>query len=160
MGSELAASFDEAFFDYPGAWSADWTHTRDYVDAAAKVLDGINADAWTKNLKEAIWSRDAERRDALCKQAREHRVDPLPAGYEKCPVAAVTTYLRNNWRYMHFADNKAQGLPIGIGVSARAEAQVPHNGPILRGWRLARGQPRIEGHAPRHHLRRPMGAVL
>jgi hypothetical protein len=122
MGSELASSFDEAFFDYPGCWSADWTHTREYVDAAAKVLEEIDAESWATQLKEAIWSRDAQRREELCEQARCHRVAQLPAvGYEKCPVSALTTYLRNNWRYMHFADKKAQGLPI---VSARAEAQV------------------------------------
>ena len=136
MGSELASSFDEAFFDYPGSWSADWTHTRDYVDNAAQFLEGIDAGAWTQQLKDSIWARDVRHRNELCHEAKKHRMETLPAKFrlhparlrrsrgpkfEKCPVAAVTTYLHNNWQYMHFAEKKAQSLPI---VSARAEAQV------------------------------------
>ena len=159
MGSELAASFDEAFFDYAGSWSADWTHTRDYVAAAAKVLQDIDASAWAADLKDAIWTRDENRRDDLCALAHKHRVAELPPGLEKCPVAAVNTYLRNNWRYMHFADKRAQGLPI---VSARAEAQVRDRTKdrycVAGAWHAAK--PRVQGHPPRHHLRWPMGSFL
>lgn len=45
----------------------------------------------------------------------------MPATVDKCPVAALATYLSNNWKHMRHAKTKAAGLPI---VSARAEAQV------------------------------------
>jgi len=123
MGSELAAAFDEAFFDYPGSfWNADWKHSCDYVEAVRKVLsqrfDGLG---WAAAMKTAIWNRDLVQRDVLLAQARAHRVKVLPRELEKCPVAALQTYLTNNWKHMRFAELKALGLPF---VSARAEAQV------------------------------------
>jgi hypothetical protein len=123
MGSELAAAFDEAFHDYPGSfWNADWKHSCDYVEAVRKVLsqrfDGL---AWATAMKAAIWNRDLAQRDVLLAQARAHRVKVLPRELEKCPVAALQTYLTNNWKHMRFAELKALGLPF---VSARAEAQV------------------------------------
>jgi len=50
MGSELAAAFDEAFFDYPGSfWNADWKHTCDYVENARKMLDpSFDGLAWAE----------------------------------------------------------------------------------------------------------------
>lgn len=45
MGSELAASFDEAFFDYPGSfWSADWKHMR-FAELKAMGLPFVSARA-------------------------------------------------------------------------------------------------------------------
>jgi len=40
MGSELAAAFDEAFFDYPGSfWNADWwTHALRRAQGARSAL--------------------------------------------------------------------------------------------------------------------------
>ena len=123
MGSELAAAFEEAFFDYPGSfWNADWKHSCDYVEAARKVLskrfDGLG---WAAAIKDAIWNRDQAQRDLLLAQARAHRVKILPRELDKCPVAALQTYLTNNWKHMRFTELKALGLPF---VSARAEAQV------------------------------------
>jgi hypothetical protein len=123
MGSELASSFEEAFFDYPGSfWNADWKHSCDYVEAARKVLsqrfDGL---AWAKAMRDAIWNRNEGQRDELLGQARVHRAKVLPRGLDKCPVAALKTYLSNNWKHMRFAELKALGLPF---VSARAESQV------------------------------------
>ncbi len=123
MGSELATSFEEAFFDYPGSfWNADWKHSCDYVEAARKVLsrrfDGL---AWAKAMRDAIWNRDEIKRDELLAQARAHRVKVLPRELDKCPVAVLETYLTNNWKHMRFAELKALGLPF---VSARAECQV------------------------------------
>ena len=123
MGSELAAAFDEAFFDYPGSfWNADWKHSCDYVEAVRKVLskrfDGLG---WATSIKDAIWNRDQAQRDVLLAQARAHRVKVLPRELDKCPVATLQTYLTNNWKHMRFAELKALGLPF---VSARAEAQV------------------------------------
>jgi hypothetical protein len=123
MGSELASSFEEAFFDYPGSWwNADWKHTCDYVEAVRKVLSRrFDGPAWAKAMKDAIWNRDVAQRDALLAQARRHRVKVLPRELEKCPVAALRTYLANNEKHMRFAELKALGLPF---VSARAESQV------------------------------------
>ncbi|MFC1611531.1 hypothetical protein ACFL6C_11280 [Myxococcota bacterium] len=121
MGSGLAASFEEAFVGYSANWSADWKHTRDYVETAGKVLMDLDVDAWCKAMKSAIWARDAVRRNELLAEAEEHRFKQLPAQYEKCPVHALTTYLKNNWKHMLFAERKQEGLPL---VSARAESQV------------------------------------
>lgn len=123
MGSELASAFDEAFFDYPGSfWSADWRHTSDYVMAAAKVLSKrFDSLAWATAMKRAIWERDRAHCAVLLAQARVHRVKHLPRELDKCPVAALETYLDNNCKHMRFAELKAMGLPF---VSARAEAQV------------------------------------
>jgi hypothetical protein len=123
MGSELAAAFDEAFFDYPGSfWSADWRHTSDYVMAAAKVLSQrFDGGGWATAIKQAIWHRDRALCTALLAQARLHRLKHLPRDLDKCPVAALETYLDNNWKHMRFAELKSMGLPF---VSARAEAQV------------------------------------
>lgn len=72
-------------------------------------------------MKEALWQRNRKWADALVAQAKQHRMKRLPSHLEKCPVAALETYVDNNWRYFRFAQLKAAGLPM---VSARAEAQV------------------------------------
>jgi len=73
-------------------------------------------------MNDAIWNRDLAQRDVLLAQARLHRVKVLPRKLEKCPVAALQTYLTNNWKHLRrFVELKALGLPF---VSARAEAQV------------------------------------
>jgi len=77
MGSELAAAFDEAFFDYPGSfWNADWKHSCDYVEAVRKVLskrfDGLG---WAAAIKDAIWNRDQAQRDVLLAQVRVRTKD-------------------------------------------------------------------------------------
>ncbi len=81
-------------------------------------FDGL---AWATAMKDAIWNRDLPQRDVLLAEARAHRVKDLPRALEKCPVAALQTYLTNNWKHMRFVELKALGLPF---VSARAEAQV------------------------------------
>lgn len=145
MGSELAAAFGEAFFDYPGSfWSADWKHTSDYVMAAAKVLSRrFDSLAWTTGMKRAIWDRNRTRCTALLAQARLHRVKHLPRELDKCPVTALETYLQNNWKHMRFAELKAMGLPF---VSARAEAQVrvrtKDRFSVAGAWRLQNVEPK------------------
>jgi hypothetical protein len=121
MGSELASSFDDAFVGYRHQWSADWEHTKGYVEGAAKVLRGLDVEAWVKAVKDALWQRNRKRADVLVAQAKQHRMKRLPSHLEKCPVAALETYVDNNWRYFRFAQFKKAGLPT---VSARAEAQV------------------------------------
>ena len=121
MGSELASSFDEAFTGYTRQWSADWHHTHGYVNGASKVLRNLDTEAWQKATEDALWRRDRPRVDELVADARQHRLKRLPVHLEKCPVAALETYVSNNWRYFRFAEFKQAGLPT---VSARAEAQV------------------------------------
>jgi hypothetical protein len=121
MGSGLARAFEEAFHAYNPFWEADRKHTWDYVKNASKVLTGLDVTEWVNQMWEAIWERAVKRRDELIGQAYAHRVDSLPDEYEKCPVKAMETYLRNNWRHMWFKAMESQGLPI---VSARAESQV------------------------------------
>jgi len=145
MGSELATSFDEAFFDYPGSfWCADWKHTSDYVTAAYKVLSKrFDGQTWATTMKQAIWTRDRDECSTLLAQARVHRVKKLPRELEKCPVAALRTYLDNNWKHMRFAELKALGLPF---VSARAEAQVrvrtKDRFSVAGAWRLQNVEPK------------------
>jgi hypothetical protein len=121
LGSELPQAFDEAFVGYHAFYSADWQHVRKYVQEAAAVLTGLDAARWERQLRDAIWHRDQRRRDQLLQRAQRHRVAQLPAHLERCPLAALTTYLRNNWRYLQAAQLKALGVDF---VSARAEAQV------------------------------------
>jgi hypothetical protein len=121
LGSELPQAFGEAFHDYPGFYSGDWQHTREYVRKAASVLCGIDAAQWQKNMKAALWNRQAPRCNLLLEQARPHRVQPLPADFTKCPLAALATYVHNNWDHLRARDLKRRGLEY---VSARAEAQV------------------------------------
>lgn len=144
MGSGLAPAFGEAFHAYPGSfWAADWTHTRGYVDAVPKVLQRTNGARWADAMKQAIWDRDQDRRDQLLRRARARRVAELPTELEKCPVAAATSYLTNNWAHLRFAELKAQELPI---VSARAEAQVrdrtKHRFRVAGAWRLENVEPK------------------
>jgi hypothetical protein len=84
----------------------------------SRRFDGLD---WAKAMRDAIWNRDQAQRDELLAQARTHRVKVLPRELSKCPVAALQTYLTNNWTHMRFAELKALGLPF---VSARAESQV------------------------------------
>lgn len=121
MGSELATAFGEAFVGYEHHWSADWTHTKDYVDKAKRVLKLKDPDRWAEQMCDAIWDRDERQRDRLLDTAERVRAKRLPAGFEKCPVKALRTYLRNNWGHMEFGRLKRDGLPY---VSARAESQV------------------------------------
>lgn len=121
LGSRLPQAFDEAFIDYTSWYSGDWKHTSDYVQNAAGVLEGVDASQWEKRMKDALWDRNAQRRDELLAQAREHRVAALPAESERCPVKALDTYVHNNWKYLQAARLKRMDLDF---VSARAEAQV------------------------------------
>jgi len=121
MGSELASSFDDAFVGYRHQWSADWHHSQGYVEEAAKVVRTLDVEAWRRAMKDALWRRDRRWADELVAQAKRHRMKRLPSHLDKCPVAALKTYLSNNWRYFRFAQFKEAGLPT---VSARAEAQV------------------------------------
>lgn len=123
MGSELAVSFDEAFVgrDPAAIYSADWKHTADYVAKAGALLEGPHPDRWIKSMKGALWNRQRKKADKLIAQARERRVAELPAHLEKCPVAALATYVNNNWTRLNAKEFKQKGLDY---VSARAESQV------------------------------------
>ena len=121
LGSSLPASFDEAFCGYNATYSADWKHVRNYVDGAAAVLEGIDADTWHKAMRDAVWNHDKGQRDALLAQAHTHRVSDLPEDLHGCPVHALDSYVCNNWHRMRSARFKAMGVDY---VSARAEAQV------------------------------------
>jgi hypothetical protein len=121
MGSELAPALLKAFPDRKCLWLADWDHTHTYVKNAAKVLTGLDVAAWQEETTDAIWKRDVGSKDYLLTRAFQFRLPELPPGFDKCPVDALQTYLRNNWPHMQHRFAKANGLPI---VSARAECQV------------------------------------
>lgn len=124
LGSSLPESFDEAFVGHRSMYSGDWTHARGYVEGAAAVLEaseGFEPPRWKQQMLDAIWTRDERRRDELLRQAAEHRVAELPGSVERCPVAALDSYVTNNWHRMNAAKLKAMGLDF---VSARAESQV------------------------------------
>ncbi len=121
MGSELAPALLAAFPERSRFWLADWTHTRDYVKNAAKMLTGMDAEVWQQNMTDAIWRQDTGSRDHYLTLAFQHRISALPPGFEKCPLNALQTYLRNNWKHMQHRFAQANKLPI---VSARAECQV------------------------------------
>jgi hypothetical protein len=122
MGSSLPAAFKEAFVGYDAFYSADWKHVCDYVRGAAAVLGGgVDNGSWAKEMRDAIWKRDMQRRDELLKKARRHRMRRLPEYLDKCPVKALATYLTNNWMNMQAARLKELGVDY---VSARAESQV------------------------------------
>mgnify|MGYP001765981241 CR=1 FL=1 len=121
LGSQLPESFDEAFVGHRAIYSGDWKHARNYVEGAKAVLTGTEVDRWQRDMLDAVWGRDQGRRDALLAEAKKRRVEVLPAHLERCPVQALTSYLRNNWERMHAAQFKAMGVDF---VSARAEAQV------------------------------------
>jgi hypothetical protein len=121
LGSNLPASFDEAFVGYTSRYSGDWKHVCNYVDACAAVLDGLDTQSWNRQMRDAIWSRDQARRDALLSEAAKHRVEPLPAELSGCPVHALQSYVCTNWHRMNSAEFKEMGVDY---VSARAEAQV------------------------------------
>jgi hypothetical protein len=123
MGSSLPAAFKEAFVGQDDAfYSTDWKHICDYVRAASTVLAGLDIKRWSKEMRDAVWKRDIQRRDKLLEKARDHRARQLPAHLDKCALDALTTYLSNNWQHMHAARLKELGVDY---VSARAEAQVP-----------------------------------
>jgi hypothetical protein len=112
MGSGLAAAFDEAFFDHSGFWEADKKHTVDYITDAAEVLHGVDRSSWEDEMWAAVFNRDLIKRDALLEEARTHRIETLPTHLDRCPVHALTTYLRNNWDHMRFQEMEQKGLPI------------------------------------------------
>ncbi len=123
LGSRLPQSFDEAFEAYNSEYSADWKHVRDYVEGATTVLEMPESEieTWTKDMREAIWNRNAPKRDELLGQARAKRMKTLPKSVEKCPLHALEHYVTKNWHRMHAGRFKEMGVDF---VSARAEAQV------------------------------------
>jgi hypothetical protein len=122
MGSSLPAAFAEAFFGHPKSrWYDDWHHVCDYIRKAGDVLVGIDVALWRQRTRDACWTRDERERERLVRRARKHRVPNLPAHLQKCPVATLDTYLRNNWDHIRSAELKARGLEY---VSSRAESQV------------------------------------
>lgn len=147
LGSSLPAAFDEAFVGYDSIYSGDWTHARGYVVGAAAVLEASNCfepGNWRQQMLDAIWNRHEHRRDTLLRHAREHRVAELPEYLERCPLAALESYVTNNWHRMNAARLKAMGMDF---VSARAESQVRDRTKarfsVPGGWRLEN----IEGKA-------------
>ena len=145
LGSSLPSAFDEAFIGYDALYSGDWKHVRDYIDAAGAVLDKLEVDTWKRDMRDAIWKRDAQQRDALLGQAHKHRVGTLPEHLQdKCPLHALEHYVINNWHRMQAAHLKEMGVDF---VSARAEAQVrdrtKHRFSVPGAWR----QQNIEGKA-------------
>jgi hypothetical protein len=122
MGSSLPSAFAEAFVGHPKSrWYDDWHHVCDYIHKAGAVLVGVDQEQWRGKVRDACWKRDERERDRLLRRAHKHRVAQLPAHLEKCPVAALATYLRNNWDHIRSAELKERGLEY---VSARAESQV------------------------------------
>ena len=125
LGSRLPESFDDAFVGFESIYSADWKHIRNYVDAAAAVLNPPCAKSqtehWDEQMRNAIWQREKARCDDLLRQAEERKIEALIEDLERCPVHALRTYLSNNWNRMNAAQFKAMGVDY---VSARAEAQV------------------------------------
>ena len=122
MGSNLPAAFAEAFVGYPKAhWYDDWHHVCDYIRKASDVLTGIDVERWRQKTRDACWTRDVRERNRLVRRAHKHRVPQLPQHLDKCPVATLEKYLRNNWDHIRSADLKARGLDY---VSSRAESQV------------------------------------
>jgi hypothetical protein len=121
MGSSLATSFDEAFFAYDATYSADWKHTSDYVDTAAKYLTHKAPEDWVSRMKDALWERNHPRARRLIDSARRRRIEKLPSHLDKCPVEALATYVENNWERFHARAFREAGLEF---VSARAESQV------------------------------------
>lgn len=123
MGSDLAASFDEAFMgrNPKAIYSADWKHTSDYAVNAGAVLQGRYPERWVAAMKDALWDRDRKKADRLIASARARRVAELPAHLQKCPVEALATYVANNWDRFRAKEFKERGLDW---VSARAESQV------------------------------------
>ncbi len=122
MGSNLPAAFAEAFVGYPKAhWYDDWHHVCDYIRKAGHVLVGLDVEHWRETMRDACWQRDERERERILRRARKHRAPELPAHLEKCPVATLQTYLRNNWDHIRSAELKARGLEF---VSSRAESQV------------------------------------
>ncbi len=72
-------------------------------------------------MREACWNRDERERERLLRRARKYRVEQLPPHMQKCPVATLATYLRNNWDHIRSAELKERDLDF---VSSRAEAHV------------------------------------
>lgn len=145
LGSSLPSSFDEAFVGYDAFYSGDCKHVRDYVDAAGALLEQLDVLQWKRDMLDAIWQRDASKRDALLAQAGQHRMGDLPDHLNnKCPLHALKHYVCNNWHRMQAARLKKMGLDF---VSARAEAQVrdrtKHRFSVPGAWR----QQNIEGKA-------------
>lgn len=122
MGSSLPTSFAEAFVGYPKShWYGDWRHVCDYVRKASDVLVGVDQAHWRQKMRDACWERDERERDRLLRRARKHRVPELPPHMDKCPVATLDTYLRNNWDHIRAKELKERGFEY---VSSRAESQV------------------------------------
>lgn len=122
MGSSLPSAFAEAFVGHPKSrWHTDWHHVCDYIHKAGAVLVGLDHAHWRETMRDACWERDERERDRLLRRAQKHRVPELPAHVDKCPLATLATYLRNNWDHIRAAELKERGLEY---VSARAESQV------------------------------------
>jgi hypothetical protein len=133
MGSSLPAAFAEAFVGYPKAhWYDDWQHVCDYIRKASEVLVGLDVEHWRETMRDACWQRDERERERVLRRGRKHRVRELPAHLEKCPVATLETYLRNNWDHIRSAELKARGLEY---VSSRAESQVRVRFHVAGAWR-------------------------
>ena len=137
LGSSLPSAFDEAFIGYEAFYSGDWKHVRDYVDAAGAVLEQLDVDTWKRDMRDAIWQRDADKRDVLLAMAHKHRVSHLPDHLQdKCPLHALEHYVVTNWHRMQAARLQAMGVDF---VSARAEAQVrdrtKHRFSVPGAWR-------------------------
>ncbi len=92
LGSGLPAAFDEAFISYRADFCADWKHISDYVGVARKVLWGLDAESWAKQLKDAIWDREPDTRDKLSAKAHKHRLKDLPTDLDnKCPCPCLSS---------------------------------------------------------------------
>lgn len=59
MGSGLGRAFDKTF-GKPHFWCADWKHVTDYIDAAAKVLIGLDTEEWNAQMRDSLRSKQMQ----------------------------------------------------------------------------------------------------
>lgn len=128
--SDGAADLRELLEKHCDQLMLDYYHAAEYLAAAAPAMaQGAEAAAlWSQNARAALrdtpqgaqslWEQMRRRQAQLERQAKAGQ--PLPGAEAMAKLAAAVRYFANNLDRMDYAEAKAEGLPIGSGVTEAA----------------------------------------
>jgi hypothetical protein len=91
------------------------------VCAGGERCGVLHPERWTSALKDALWIEAARGSTGSWRPPADAGVRELPPHLERCPLAALATYIEDNWERLRANELEDQGLDY---VSGRAESQV------------------------------------
>ena len=104
----IMSQFGEQFGEQ-GRYLVDFYHVAEYIAAAAVTVEARNPQGWRRRQLGRLLD---QRVGSVLKALAAHLE---PAGVTEAPVRTAHRYLSERREHLHYAQARAQGLPIGSG---------------------------------------------